>query len=351
MRKTGRITDPFGCELLKQRVERAYRLAVNFAEGANDHVIETEPFDEWLGPSSRILITGIGSSEAHARYLVYLLNGCCNAGAAYCPLHLFARGEMNVKGAHVIIFSQGLSPNARIVIGRAREFESLTVFCSQEAMKLKKLPAIAYAAKRLEIVEFINEIEQSLLVRVMGPVAGYIAAYRWALARLPLIPPITPYLTEGLRNCRHRAIGDAATWRHWLSSSGHVSIVASGSVAAFCHNLAYKLMEGLFIPCPAIWDGLQVAHGPLQQLGTSKGGILLLGESNNVLYRKLGQVLADFGHRFCHLGTPLPGIFAILEYEMVFNYLLLELMRWRPKNQRKWPMYRLDRPIYKMCKL
>ena len=67
----------------------------------------------------RYLVTGIGVSEGPARCLVSLLarGGRC---AVFLPLSAFAEGPPPGAWDTLVLFSQGLSPNAQIALSFAR---------------------------------------------------------------------------------------------------------------------------------------------------------------------------------------------------------------------------------------
>src|SRR5690349_3132565 len=66
--------------------------------------------------SVRCFITsGVGSSEAHARYLAYLLAAEMGLPARFVPLSALSLAPPPTAAHDVlIVFSQGLSPNARL---------------------------------------------------------------------------------------------------------------------------------------------------------------------------------------------------------------------------------------------
>ena len=71
-------------------------------------------------PFRRILTTGLGSSEAHARYLASLLCSELGLAARFVPTAALARPpHATVSEDLLVVFSQGLSPNARVALEHA----------------------------------------------------------------------------------------------------------------------------------------------------------------------------------------------------------------------------------------
>jgi len=73
----------------------------------------------------RIVLTGVGSSAAHARFLAHLLTERYALDATALPLSAFLTPRATASEEILIVFSQGLSPNARIALAdRARGHRS-----------------------------------------------------------------------------------------------------------------------------------------------------------------------------------------------------------------------------------
>ncbi len=68
----------------------------------------------------RVVTTGIGSSSAHARFFSWLLQKYCGLAASDVSSGVFlaAPGE-EAREQALVVFSQGLSPNARLPLSFA----------------------------------------------------------------------------------------------------------------------------------------------------------------------------------------------------------------------------------------
>ena len=79
--------------------------------------------------ATHFIVTGTGSSEAHARYLAMLLNLHTRRTASYLPLSGFTAAHREAfAGRTLVVFSQGVSPNAQIALNRHREFAHTVLF-------------------------------------------------------------------------------------------------------------------------------------------------------------------------------------------------------------------------------
>jgi creatinine amidohydrolase len=99
--------DPHGHALLAERLASIpATLAGMLARGPG-------PLKPATLGAERFLVTGTGSSEAHARYLVALLNLHTTRAASYLPLSGFTANDAAAfSGKTLVVFSQGVSPNA-----------------------------------------------------------------------------------------------------------------------------------------------------------------------------------------------------------------------------------------------
>jgi creatinine amidohydrolase len=102
------------------------------------------------GTPSRVVVTGLGSSEAHARYLVRLLNRRTRIPAEFLPTGAFVDcGFGGWADRTLVVFSQGLSANARIALARRDAFRGLVLFTAAT-------PEGLVAAGKAERAEFLR---------------------------------------------------------------------------------------------------------------------------------------------------------------------------------------------------
>ncbi len=338
------MTDPAGLELLAERLEK---LPEYFRELFSR---------DWPVPRecSRIVATGLGSSEAHARYLVSLCQRFTSVSARFVPLADFVR-RPKFHSESLAVFSQGLSQNTRLVFQSRTQFDRTILFsaASLDALVASGKPDraelfSALIAEGAEMVRFPLAEEYTILVRVIGPACGFLAARLWA---------------QGLTGQRLPPL-DEPSWNQWVSclcppvdwfiqnaellSNGFV-ILAPGLVVESGYNLVSKFVEGLFWPAPTLLDYLSFAHGPFQQLAARpRPVVLLVGDSPE------DRDLADRASQMCRsiriptVEIPLPGCPSVAPIlaEFLLNPILLALALHLRINQRDWPGKGLDSPLY-----
>ncbi|CAE7787972.1 unnamed protein product, partial [Symbiodinium sp. KB8] len=176
------------------------------------------------------VITGVGSSEAHGRYLVSLLQRHTGASARFAPLTAFLdvdvgpgsastgtpapkSSESLVDGSHLgrlasgvqtdaagsgrrsilVVISQGLSPNSWAALRHMHAFDRVILFTSVSTRhrpdKDARIQSVRAHPGGGAVVTFPMEDEYGVLVRVVGPACGFLRVYQcvraWCAPSLP----------------------------------------------------------------------------------------------------------------------------------------------------------------------
>ena len=80
-----------------------------------------------LSDCRRVCVTGVGSSAGHARFLAHRLRQG-GLAAEWLPLSAFASGlPAGAARDGLVVFSQGLSPNARLALAQAEQWRAAVV--------------------------------------------------------------------------------------------------------------------------------------------------------------------------------------------------------------------------------
>ena len=336
-------TDPRGEALLKERIALIPKLAASYY--ASPVITLPKAIEKAAG----LVITGTGSSAAHAKFLCYLLNSNGNFGAEFRPLSAFlSPAQASDKTKHLIVFSQGLSPNARIAIEQRDKFAGLVV-CTAVTASGKNELCDKLRQRQITIIEYPLESEYEILLRVVGPFMGYLAALRLfesltgapSRALLPLFSGLETMLEKG------RTLFAELKGANGLNP---FQLVTSYPLSEFGENLAFKVLEGTFIAAPAVWDLLHFAHGPFQMLNRLPQPIVYCGQQNDPTapVEALREMASSAKLKLIEMHSTYSAIEAILEYEMIFNGLVMEAVKSFSLDQRNWPGKGLDTPIYRL---
>jgi len=297
-------------------------------------------------PVGRVVATGVGLSEGPARFLVAIANerGC---PALYLPLSELAAPRLRVEGDTLFVFSQGLSPNARFALAHLGAFRKsvLVTSVAPDASAPPNSPAWTAACARArgaELVVLPPREEPELLVRVLGPAIATLAA---ALAfRLPGL--------EAVPDAYARALAAPPATIVRGGAVQPIALVASGRYAEGCHGLRCKLLEGLLVPEPPIWDLLQIPHGPLQSFYERVQTLLVLERAEpheRPLLDRLAALLVPERHALVRLPSTLPGMLAWFEHDALLNALVVAAVRELGRDLTRWPAQGRDGALYDLA--
>lgn len=295
-------------------------------------------------PNTHYTLTGIGSSEAHARFLAFLLNQYTPATANFLPLGCFCQPlSPNAKKSSLIIFSQGLSQNAQIALKHHCAFKETLLFTAQTTKR-------NILAKTVEVLPIPCNEEKGLLIRVVGPFLGFIACLQFITQQFPKMLPLCPTLQilEALKQAPAKAKQLQNQFEPKYLKQGFTLLVPP-SISTFCQNLALKFIEGFFLPMPHLWDILSFAHGPFQQLKQHPAPILCLqgiASHEKELFNKAQTMIENCCSVSTTISAELPFPWNILEYEMILNHWLANNLKNERVNQKNWPGKDEDASLY-----
>jgi hypothetical protein len=304
----------------------------------------------------RFVITGGGFSEGPARVLAALLE---RAGrpARYLPLSSFAAPTLPRTDAALILFSQGLAPNARLPLAHVSSFAKTLVFTSvnrDAEAGPASMPALAEKLARGGVVLWRHPPakEDQLLVRVVGPAAALACALRF----VELCDPASsaPRAQLPLPAATEPPIDLFSDGRHPLA------IVAGDELCELSFPLRWKLLEGLRACDPPVWDFLQVIHGPLQAFYDAPLTLLTIERAAHPHERELADRLATLLHPGRHrlirftipkatakAEPPARSLIAdLLHIDAALNAALLHTVRTHDIDLGNWPLRNRDDALY-----
>ncbi|MCC5025139.1 MAG: creatininase [Candidatus Synoicihabitans palmerolidicus] len=347
--------DPFGHNLLAQRLQLIPQILTDMLTAG------PRPLSPRSLASQRFIVTGTGSSEAHARYLATLLNLHSDLAAAYLPLSGFVDAPPAMfAGKTLVVFSQGVSPNAQIALQRGRDFAHTILFtatspeAAETAGKTDRARLLrSILDQRGELVEFPLAEEYTTLIRFVGPLAGYLTALQFTAqfsssrVILPTAADLAPLLAAKAPSQLRDAMCQLPS-----EFAGGLNVITAAPISDFSQNLACKFMEGLYWTCPSISDFLQFAHGPFQQMTAHpKPAIILQGDGPREaeMVQRGVDMLRGVGASAFVIQVPAPPLLSIFGFEAALNDLVFQAMRHLGVDQVNWPGKGRDDQLYGFC--
>ncbi len=296
----------------------------------------------WSGaPPRRVVTTGIGASEGPARLLASALR-MDGIAAGFEPLADFACGA---PGAELlVVFSQNLSPNARLALRNDGRFATRWLVTSVSYERRDTAREHFLAALRDHGVHAIvgpPGAEDGMLVRVVGPTIAALLALRLAVRLGATSLSDLPF--------DHASAAYASPVAMDALPHLPLSLIAAGPSVEVLHSQRWKLLEGLLRGDPPLWDVLQVAHGPLQSFHDHDMCLLALATPSALhLLERLRAVLVPERHQLIAVVSTRCDALSYFEHTAAIDACLLATLRARPRDLFDWPGRNADGPLYEL---
>ncbi|MEO1934208.1 MAG: creatininase family protein [Myxococcales bacterium] len=353
-----------GRELLAERVGQAS----GFVEQV-PNVLDALK-DRRLDLPRLLVTTGIGTSEGHARHLAEAAVRWLGQPARFASTGSLARNTPPYsKRDWLVVFSQGLSANARHALRRIEEWGGVILVtglsrdsASEDAGSEEKRTWLEDLARRGVIqIELGCGLEYGTLLRVIGARVGYAVA--WSLLRTLAWRRLESCEALHCDRDKLRVAQDEARLEvarvfpgneriaPFFSGQRSLVLVAEGGMLELAEQLSLKLAEGMLRPQPRCVDVLHFAHGPFQSLARRPTSIVYLSqtepdrEAADWLAR-LGETLDPELHDLRVLCASLPLPFSVLEYEAMFDECVLRVLAETELDLVDWPGADREAPLY-----
>ena len=294
------------------------------------------------GETAAFVVTGVGSSAAHARFLVHLLSRELGLRARFAsPGEFVGIAPPHAREESLVVFSQGLSPNARFALARSSDFARVVLVTStpesggmrSDAPEKRTLLASLEEAGAC-IVRMPGADEYGTLLRVVGPMVGYLAALRIARA-------IGGLSFDVDRICSAVSAASARPEPVLPADQESIAFLALGATVELAENLRFKLLEGWRRAAPPVWDLLHLAHGPWQELHDRPALLLALThagvEPERTVLREAEAMLVPGRHRLLRFEATLPPPLGIFEHEALVNEWVLRGIERQGLDPARWP--------------
>lgn len=293
-------------------------------------------------------VVGVGASEGPARLTVEAL-GEAGISASFRSISRYLGRPIERPDRGLLIFSQGLSPNAQLALDHASSYAMSFLFTAvgqhsrpERFRLLREFPGA--------VLTHPPKAEAGTLLRLVGPSCAALLALKFCIGLIEKFggtPAWADYLDEVPRVYRARTakLPDAL-------GRDPLACVALGMDADLARCLMWKWQEGLYTRLPVTTDVLSFAHGPLQSFFEQQATFFSLvrrGDGVHAdIYARLAQSLHATRHRLVPLTADLPGPLAYFEYDAQLDAHLLAELQARGINPEVWPGQGSDGPLYSL---
>jgi len=311
----------------------------------------------------RILSTGVGSSAGHARFFAHVLSEQLGLPAKFVTTGALEKvPPSGALGDALVVFSQGLSPNARLAFSHSASFGSVVVVTAQGSSSTTGEREEWYEALRaagVTLLGFDAPDEFGSLVRITGPMLGYAAALQLADSLARQVHQRVPCDFEAAAERLEQAEAslDLVFAKHEIDEprllswvEGDVAFVAAEGYGELVQNLTTKWMETTLRSSPPIWDAAEFAHGGFQRMWAAGSSTLVHLSRGRASDAELaGRLAASFDsgrHRVVELRAEDLGATSVFEHEALLNALLLRWLRASGTDLSSWPGKGHDASLY-----
>ncbi|OIO59140.1 MAG: hypothetical protein COZ46_05670 [Verrucomicrobia bacterium CG_4_10_14_3_um_filter_43_23] len=337
------MSDPFGHELFRKRLELSLQYVQEMLLATVPPVREPE--------CCHFIVTGVGSSEAQARFFVYCINQFTSGTAEFWPLSSFVSLSQSLQHIEstLVVISQGISPNTHIAISKGIYFKDRLLFTASRNKDIIK----DLKEEKWSLFYFPMEDEYDILIRIVGPLCGYVAIIQY-ISNAFINHTLPEFLTQQILNTIAEVNNEPIPFSKEdfiaLRERGCV-LIGTDSLPEYGYNLPYKFLEGLFVPHPSFIDLLSLCHGTLQELFINPKHVFLFLQDDAwqiEIAERAKKIIEPFGCPTISYIAKLPPPWSILEYEMLLNNMVSQGLSILKINQRNWPAFGLDKPLYEI---
>lgn len=311
-----------------------------------------------------VWVTGVGNSAAHGRFLADILHRDLGVPARFVATGALAHGRPkgHARGA-LIVFSQGLSPNARFALTAPGRWSTLILVTATgdaggtQADREEKAALLGSLRKAgAAIVRYPGEDEYGTLLRVRGPMLAYAAAlavgrsFGRAWGRDVGSLTLDAAAIQAAWKRAPQLVASAFPGAELLHFGRDLSFLTSGGYGERVQGLRHKFLEGMGLPWPPLWDLLDFAHGPFQEHADRACEIVVLARSGapaeESLLFECKRMLDPQHHRLRILRAELRDPLSVFEHEAQGNHLVLRWLAERKRDPRCWAGQGRDAPLY-----
>lgn len=337
---------------MSDSVATLLRRCEGIAAGFEDVVARNRPDPTWLGESGRVALAGLGLAEGPARVAEHLWRSV-GIDARVIPASSFLNETPIAReGESLVVFSQRLSPNARLLLGRLDEFTSGVLVTTLDDESCPVLGQWREDGGGVYVLP-PDEPEDGLLIRVQGPAWSTLGVFcltqDLADHRGHRLPWVIDVAELTLRYQNAFASGLELGLKHGPRLRAQaMTMVTAGEIIGLAHGLRWKWLEAFWSAVVPVVDVLAFVHGPFQGVFGKSSTVVFLRTETEV-HRELGsrlRAVLPAEHLVLELGSVLSPALAVFEYDATLNGMICGALKGTERALERWPGQDADGPIY-----
>ena len=307
-------------------------------------------------------VVGVGGSEGPARLMVEVLSDR-GVVAHQRTVSSFLGERGPAAGSRgLVVFSQGLSPHARMVLGRLAPYAHCVVVTTRDEPEVRaQVPE--RMQRNLTVLKHLPLSESDSLLRVVGPAAAALLAVRVAFelaggSALEL-SELRCALTEAVKwyeptatDVMEQGLGPDSSWSGVIAGTNPTFCLAAAQDLPAAHQLMWKWQEAIYQVLPPTLDLLAFVHGPFQSIYDAPAALFALrsqvDKSTDGAFRALAQVLVPGRHQLLVLDAPVAFPLSYFYFDAVFLRVLERAIVQRDLRLDRWPGKGKDGALYEL---
>ena len=309
-------------------VENLLKTTVNAAEA----ILYTKQEPLSLDTNGNFVVSGIGISEAHARYAAHLINTFTPATAYFRAVSEFYTHPLKAPlGETLLLFCDQFCANALIPLHQTKQLNGSIIFTGQTYASFRSRLEIAspdLTDKINHLISYGQSDDEGILIKLVRSLTGYFAGIQFVNRQWPLKLPVLPKkflqslqpidaLPENLSDYKNGGL-----------------LLADDEILRFGQSLIRKFTDCLLHPPFYMTDPMSFCHGPLQQFVLNPAPVIIFKNNQKpqeILVKKAQSILKSTGIKPWIVSSQRRTPYTIIDYEMAMNQLVLACL-----NKWKW---------------
>jgi 3,4-dihydroxy 2-butanone 4-phosphate synthase / GTP cyclohydrolase II len=286
-------------------------------------------------PDHKYIVTGIGSSESHAKYLVNALHGI-DVDIRYVSVLNLNQKALRSNKTRLIVFSQGMSYNSIPIMNKFK-YHNIILITTYNGGDPKKDDHYSQLIQSdsSDIINYPPEVPDDTLIRVTGPYCGYVIAdaISRALGRRGDFD-----LENTIRVIENMRI-DQSLGHDFISSFGRstdLTLILPDDMYEFHKDISNRFIEGTFTNT-TICSTFEFVHGFYQKMLNDGGMALIVKTENSTFQNRLDLLLQNEKRFTIDLSSIDNDLTRVLVLLSILNDAVYQLMQRLNVNQKNWP--------------